>query len=248
MIGNANSPVIFKQPGLENHLQYDAYLRKSLLDHWYDDNVSLDAVAGGAAMERGDFLGLPFEAKLRRNPGRIQVLLTRQGNAWGVPLKITKGVTLQAGSSVLEIAYMIEGLPRDRSMHFSVEFNFSGMPAGAGDRYFHAGGSLVSRHLGDLGSRLDMDESTGIGLTDEWLGLDVDMAFSRPTAIWTYPIETVSQSEGGFELVHQSVVVQPHWHMQGDAEGRWSVTLQLALDTSLAESRREEVPAVAVHI
>ena len=86
-----------------------------------------------------------------------------------------------------------------------------------------------------------------MGLTDEWLGIDVGLAFSRPTAIWTYPIETVSQSEGGFELVHQSVVVQPHWHVQGDADGRWSVTIQLSLDTSLAESRRVEAPAVAVH-
>jgi alpha-amylase len=52
----------------------------------------------------------------------------------------------------------------------------------------------------------------------------------------------VSQSEGGFELVHQSVVVQPHWFIQGDAEGRWSVTMRLACDTSLAESRREHAP------
>ena len=43
--------------------------------------------------------------------------------------------------------------------------------------------------------------------------------------------------EGGFELVHQSVVVQPHWHVRGDANGRWAVTMRLALDTSLAESR-----------
>ncbi len=92
---DANSPVKFKQAGLENHLQYDTYLRKSLFDHLYDDNVSLDAVARGEAMERGDFLNLPYEAKLRRNPGRIQVQLSRPGNAWGVPIKITKGVTLQ---------------------------------------------------------------------------------------------------------------------------------------------------------
>jgi len=244
---DANTPVKFKQAGLENHLQYDAYLRKSLLDHWYDDDASLDAVARGEAMERGDFLGLPYEAKLRRNPGRIQVQLSRPGNAWGVPIKITKGVTLQSGSNILEIAYLLEGLPRDRAMHFSIEFNFAGLPSGADDRYFHAGGALRNHHLGQLGSRLDMTESAGLGLTDEWLGIDVDLAFSRPTAIWTYPIETVSQSEGGFELVHQSVAVQPHWHVEGDSEGRWSVSIQLTLDTALAESRRVKSPAVAVH-
>ena len=81
-------------------------------------------VARGEAAERGDFLGLPYEGKLRRNPGRIQVQLARQGNAWGVPLKITKGVTLEAGSNALEIAYLIEGLPRDRSMHFRDRVQF----------------------------------------------------------------------------------------------------------------------------
>ena len=70
------------------------------------------------------------------------------------------------------------------------------------------------------------------------------LTFSRPTGFWTFPIETVSQSEGGFELVHQSVVVLPHWHVRGDAEGRWSVTINLSLDTALAESRIEQ-PAVA---
>jgi alpha-amylase len=244
---DANSPVKFKQAGLENHLQYDSYPRKSLLDHWYDDNISLDAIARGEALERGDFLGLPFEARLRRNPGRIQVQLARQGNAWGVPIKITKGVTLQSGGNALEIAYLIEGLPRDRAMHFSIEFNFAGMPAGADDRYFHAGGALANHHLGLLDSRLDMTEAAGIGLTDKWLGINVELAFSRATAIWTYPIETVSQSEGGFELVHQSVVVQPHWHVQGDGDGRWSVTFQLSLDTSLAENRRLQTPAAAIN-
>ena len=39
---DANSPVKFKQAGLEKRLQYDSYQRKSLLDHLYDDQVSLD--------------------------------------------------------------------------------------------------------------------------------------------------------------------------------------------------------------
>ena len=84
-----------------------------------------------------------------------------------------------------------------------------------------------------------MIESAGLGLTDEWLGIDDELRHSlAPPKILTYPIETVSQSEGGFELVHQSVAVQPHWHVQGDSEGRWSVSIQLTLDTALAESRR----------
>ncbi len=234
---DANTPAKFKQEGLSHRLQYDGYSRKSLLDHFYDEQISLDAIANNQAMERGDFLTGAYEARLRRNPDRVQAQLSRQGNAWGVPLKITKGITLQAGSSTLEIAYLIEGLPKDRPLHFSVEFNFAGLPAGTDDRFFHSG----QKRLGQLGTLLNLNDVRELGLTDEWLGINVALEFDRPTEIWTYPIETVSQSEGGFELVHQAVCVQPHWHLQPDVHGRWSITMSLALDTSLAESRQPKV-------
>jgi alpha-amylase len=73
---------------------------------------------------------------------------------------------------------------------------------------------------------------------DQWLGIGLDLKVDRPTSFWTFPIETVSQSEGGFELVHQSVVVHPHWLVQADDKGRWSVTMTLVIDTSAAEARR----------
>ena len=93
-----------------------------------------------------------------------------------------------------------------------------------------------------------MQNAFGLGLTDEWLGIDVGLKMSRPTGFWTFPIETVSQSEGGFELVHQSVVVMPHWLVEADKEGRWSVTMQLSLDTSRAERRNNHEEAVAATV
>jgi alpha-amylase len=239
-VSSIHDRIVFKQPGLDQRVQYDAYLRKSLLDHFYDNEATLAAVVGGQAMERGDFLVGPYEARVRRNPDRIQVLLTRQGNAWGQPLKITKGVTLEAGSGVIEIAYLIEGLPANLQFHFGVEYNFAGLPSGADDRYFY---DAQHTRLGQLGRKLDLAGAMSLNLVDEYLGIDVGLKFSQPSSLWTYPIETVSQSEGGFELVHQSVCVIPHWIVQGDAQGRWSVTMYLHVDTSLAESRME-VPAV----
>ena len=73
----------------------------------------------------------------------------------------------------------------------------------------------------------------------------LSLRFDQPASIWTYPVETVSQSEGGFELVHQSVAVLPHWIVVPDAEGRWSVTVRLAIDTQLAESRMPQIALAA---
>ena len=68
----------------------------------------------------------------------------------------------------------------------------------------------------------------------------VPIEANRPTGFWTFPIGTVSQSESGIELVHQSVVVQPHWIVRGDKQGRWSVVMRLSADTSLAQQRQQQ--------
>jgi alpha-amylase len=120
--------------------------------------------------------------------------------------------------------------------------NFAGLPSGADDRYFY---DANHNRLGQLGSKLNLVDVSELGLVDEWLGIDVSLRAGAPTSFWTYPIETVSQSESGFELVHQSVVVQPHWYVLPDNQGRWSVTMQMVVDTQRAEQRLSDIPAVA---
>ncbi|MBN2294338.1 MAG: DUF1926 domain-containing protein, partial [Pirellulales bacterium] len=233
--------VVFKQEGLDKMVQYDSYQRKSLIDLFYDDNATLDDVVAGTATWHGDFVEGDYEARVRRNPGRIQIQLSREGNVHGADIKVTKGVTLDAGSSTLEIAYLLERLPKDHTFHFASEFNFAGMPAGADDRYFR---DADGNKIGQLGSQLDLRDTTALGLSDEWLEVGVDMQVSRPTNFWTFPIATVSQSEGGFELVHQSVVVQPHWYVCANEKGQWGVTIKLGINTNNSEQHAED-PAVA---
>ncbi len=216
--------VVFKQQGLEDLLQYDNSPRKSLVDHFYDHGTTAEDVQRGRATERGDFVALPYDAKLRRGSGKIQVQLRREGNAWGVPLTITKGITLFAGSHALEITYLIEGLPPGRPFDFGVEFNFAGLPSGADDRFFY---NERCERLGHLGTVLNIESTDYIGMIDQWLGANVQWTSNRPTGLWCFPVATVSQSEGGFELVHQSVCMIPHWVVQGDANGRWTASMDL---------------------
>ena len=224
-VASIHDRVVFKQADLDKRLQYDSYARKSLMDHFYDIDATVEAVSRGEAFERGDFVELPFDAKLRRGSDRVQVQMRREGNAWGIPVAITKAVTMIAGSNHLEITYLLENLPSDRELHFGIEFNFAGLPSGADDRYFS---DQHGNPIGQLGQTLDHHDTQGLSLSDRWLGIDVRMEIDRSSSIWAFPIETVSQSEAGFELVHQSVCVQPHWWIRGDHEGRWHVKIELA--------------------
>ncbi len=234
--------VVFKQADLDQRICYDTHDRKSLLDLFYDADASLESVVSGEAQVKGDFHESCYEARVRRNPDRIQIQLARSGRIDDLTVKVTKGITLDAGSPTLRIAYVLEGLPQDRPLQFAVEMNFAGMPSGADDRYFLGADGC---RLGHLGEWINTTNTQGLSLVDEWLGIDVALRTSQPTGFWAFPIEAVSQSEGGFELVHQSVAVLPHWHVQGDENGRWGVTMYLDIDTSMADSRRENHLAAA---
>lgn len=234
---NENSKIIFKQEGLERRLQYDWYPRKSLIDLFYDYDTDFDAVRQSRVGQHGEFVQAEYDAVVRKKTGRVQILLSREAHAYGTVIRIDKGITLSEGSSVVEIAYRLSNLPKDYRIHFAVEMNFAGMPGGSENRYFHSSGGHKSQRFGNLSTSLDLTNGRELGLYDDWLGLDVRLKTSRPTDFYAFPIETVSQSVEGFELVHQSVAVQPHWRFVPEESGVWTVEMFLELDTTIACQR-----------
>jgi alpha-amylase len=219
---------------LENLLQYDWYLRKSLVDRFLEENASLEQLATRSEKELGDFVLEPYQAQVEQNPAGALVTLSRQGNAAGHPISITKKVRFTASSNQLAISYRLEKIPRQARLHFAIEFNFAGMSAGANDRYFY---TREKPKAGQLQTHQNLTNADLIGLVDEWLGLDASIKLSRPAGIWAFPIQTVSQSEGGFELVHQSTAVMPHWILEPDDKGLWETEITLTCDTTRAERR-----------
>jgi hypothetical protein len=65
----------------------------------------------------------------------------------------------------------------------------------------------------------------GIGLRDEWLGIDYHLVWNRQCNVWRFPVETVSQSETGFEKVYQSSAIFPNWQLDLMAGESWEVEI-----------------------
>jgi 4-alpha-glucanotransferase len=241
-VASIHDAVRFKQPDLDRKLVYDNWPRKSLVDHFLPPNID-PAVFRNGDGEIGDFVLGVYETKLRRSAGRVEAILSREGLVGTHRIRLEKSISLEASAgNRLEIRYELSNLPPGERFHFAVEFNFAGLAAGASDRYFYDGNG---RQLGPLESILNLKQADRIGLVDEWLGLDVALEPSLATDVWTFPIQTVSQSEGGFELVHQSSTVVPHWDFLAGPEGRFRVELTLALDTSAAHARELSKATVA---
>ncbi len=149
--------------------------------------------------------------------------MERPGRAGGHTIRVRKTIELKAGSSDLAVSYLLEELPRQECLHFAVELNLAAMAGHARDRYYS---DLAGSTLGMLDARLDLPHTSGLTLTDEWLDLSIRLSWTQAAAVWCFPIETVSQSEGGFEAVYQSSAVIPHWHVNADEHGRWEVEIR----------------------
>ncbi len=209
----------FKQEGLEKRLQYDFSPRKSWLDHFLHEAVSLEQVQQGAFGEAGSFLGQPYEAKLTCSPHEAEAALTRSADVFGQPLTLTKTLRLSGKQDDLALHYHIEGSPKSPRFRLAVEFLFAGMAAGQPDRYFSWSGQAKA---GPLEAMLQLTDLTEFGLTDEWLKLHTKLRSAQPAGVWTLPLQTVSQSEGGYEMVHQGSRVFFHWLIDLRQGGSWS--------------------------
>ena len=87
---------------------------------------------------------------------------------------------------------------------FAVEFNLGLMAGDAPDRNYF---SAERENLGNLSTILQRDSQTGLGLVDEWLGVEIWIHADPSARFFTYPVQSVNDSEGGFERVYQGSAI-----------------------------------------
>ncbi len=234
-VASIHDIVRFKQPDLDKKIAYDRWPRKSLVDHFLQPDLGAEMFRQGSGVLSA-FSTAPYEAAVQRNDDEITLEMTGRGSVgqWEVTIRKTVSLSSQCPGELL-VQYQLHDLPQQVPLHFAAEFNFATMPGGASDRYFYG---ASGEQLGTLDAAIDLPSAERLGLVDEWQGLDVSVEWTGDGGVWAFPIETISQSESGFELVHQSVAVVPHWNFEAPSEGPWCVDLRLTVNTSLAQARQ----------
>lgn len=228
--------VVFKHEGLDRRLVFDAHPRKALVDHFFPTDVSVEDLAACRERELGDFVQGAYLSRIQRSSGRVTLVMDRTGWADGHAIRVKKTVELAEGGDALEVRYQIDDLPEGVPLRFAVEINIAAMAGHADDRYYS---DADGQRLGMLDARLSLDDLNSLSLTDEWLDLRVGLLWSRPARVWAFPVETVSQSEGGFEGVYQSSAVISSWRIEADTTRRWDVSLRWSLRQASPVGGRE---------
>jgi alpha-amylase len=218
-----------KEEGLSKYLFYDWHRRVSLLDHFLSAGTTLEAFSRCQHLEHGDFVGGSYQFRMRRLKNRLTLKLFREGQLWPggepVPFLVAKTLDIPVKGSTLGIRYRLENrAPQPITCWFGVEFNFALLAGNAPDRYYWVeGAKLPENHLASVGETVAV---RNFGLKDEYQGIQISMTLDKPATLWRFPIETVSQSEGGLERIYQSSVVFPNWKLKLEPGKAWELRIE----------------------
>ncbi|HEX3427633.1 MAG TPA: alpha-amylase/4-alpha-glucanotransferase domain-containing protein [Candidatus Limnocylindrales bacterium] len=195
-----------KQEGLLEHLRYDAYERRSGLIRILAADTDPAAATSGTAEELGDLRDGTWtleslaggQAALRRS-GFVRLA------GESIPIRAAKTIAIDGGrrDPSLTVDFEIEhaGDPHTPPIDALLAVEWSTMLLGGGHN------PAAWHQIAD--QRIAHDATAATATVDrllagnDQLGITVETTIDRAVAAWIAPIETVSNSEGGFELVYQ---------------------------------------------
>jgi alpha-amylase/alpha-mannosidase (GH57 family) len=212
-----------KEEGLFKYLHYDWYRKASLIDHFLGQEMDFEAFRNSTHNEAGDFVKGAYSSAVKKQGGRVTAVLSRTGEVQGQPVLVRKAVTVKEDESGLQADYVLRNVGGEElNTAFAVEFNFSLLAGNSPDRYFEVPGhSLKDSNFASAGELNNVQE---VRMVDEWMGYVLTLSFGEKAALWRFPVETVSQSEAGYERVFQGSSVVPVWR----------VTLRPGVDSALS--------------
>ncbi|MDR1474091.1 MAG: DUF1926 domain-containing protein [Endomicrobium sp.] len=182
-----------KEIGLDKYLVYDKYKRASLIDHFFSNNVKYEECVFGNYEEKGDFFAGEYKHQIRHNRKFLKknfvLSLCRYGKVDGKDVKVTKEVVpfLNGYSVKYEIK---NNSNEDLDICFAPEQIFA----------------FTSKSGDDSSILKNVDEWKRY---DSYLNMEVKIKFSQKNEIFVYPVETISNSDNGFEKTYQGTVVLP---------------------------------------
>ena len=224
-----------KQEGLEDLLIADWYDRACFIDHFLYHNVDLAAFSRSQYGEVGDFVGSAFRVeKLETKKRQVTARLVREGvikqDNCEYEVKVEKTYRVISDIGEIEVDYKITNQSeKGLDLRFGSEQNLTLLAGDADDRYYLVNGKKPEQPK--LISVAEVKKVKSISLVDEYFDIEVQIGSGQPFTFWRFPIETVSQSEGGFEKTYQGSCLLLLWEFALAVGQTKNISLRLTVKT-----------------
>ena len=205
---------ISKEKGLEKLLVYDSYRRGILIDHFLGEDVTLQQFSLGQYRKLGDFTDQPYSLDNIDTPKPTETILyfQRKGHVAKRTVSVEKNILIHARRPEIGVTYTITNPGRKEiEFVFGSECNFS---------LWHP--QLRKRPR-------SFRKSSQFELAGQTEGFAIRFQFSQEAKMWTYPVQTISQSESGIEKTYQGISLLPHWRIKIGPREKKRINFVLAI-------------------
>jgi alpha-amylase len=222
-----------KEEGLEDYLIYDRRVRETFAERLLPPGTSRETYRLQHAPDGPELVFGAPKFKARKNG--LQVVFSAAAPLPEGELELVKTYLVSSDGRRIDVEWAFTWHGRgEAAFRFAAETLFCLLAGNAHDRY------LLWEENGEarrdiLASRGAMPGDTDVALVDEWLRFRAVVSASGNAETWRDAIETVSQSEGGYERVYQGTVVAPVW----DARLAHGETAVFGLRVEFEESEGE---------
>jgi alpha-amylase len=206
--------VTSKEPGLAAFLHYDRHERRNGLVHIFPAGgaTAVEQLVAATYEELGDFVDTPFVLDTLTD---TRVAARRSGSVLvdgvGLPVEVEKTFRFAGGrlDPVLELATTVVS-HADVALEFelAVEWNVNLLGGGHNPAaYYETEDGARSAH--DAAG--DVTSATHIAFGNDYEGVRIQAEIEPAARLTWYPVETVSNSESGFERAYQGSSLLFRW-------------------------------------
>jgi alpha-amylase len=223
-----------KEPGLAELLVYDAYERRSGLIRVVDVDTTPADWAAARAEELADIVDDAFEIDALE-PGRL--VTRRDATVRGAAVTVTKRMELGGDRRAPTLSLTVDLQHRDGpafDARVGIEWSVT-MLGGGGNpaAWWDLGGERVGHDTSGSAAGVST-----IAQGNDDIGVAVTTTTESADA-WFAPIETVSNSEDGFERVYQGSGLLLSWPVHLAPGDRWTRTIEHAVATTRDRATEE---------
>jgi alpha-amylase len=225
-LASIHDRVRVKEPGLAARLVYDDYERRSGLLRVLPRDATAAAWGAGGRGDLGDFVAGRYRlVRLDRD----RAVIARAGAATiesdTSPLSVETDISIGGGRLDPSLRWSVtvrnDG-SRALEARLGVEWALTMLGGGGNPEAWWEVGGKRAAHDG-IGEAAGVEH---LRQANSWLGLSVETTVSPAADAWHAPIETISNSEAGFERVYQGSALLLSWLVSIPAGGTWSATIE----------------------
>jgi len=200
-----------KDIDLDKFLFYDRYPRYSLRDYLLDAKTSSEDFYKGRFKEVVRLADSSYEF-IDNSEGNKKILEFSRKEIIDLCLvKITKKVTV--GESLISVNYLLENFGIKKiDFVFGTEFNLS----------------LYDTELCEAVN--EEKNSSEFTINDLWKQIKLEYTVDPTARIWSFPVQTISDSESGIEKMYQGLCVFFNWPVTLAQNGKFKINLDVKLN------------------